>query len=135
MKKIYTILLFFVVLSLSAQSKKSFVKSVQAVSKKVVIQLSGTSQVNEWQEDFIRITTTVQLTNFSEDILKRLFSVGRYSLVSVPKEGVLYLSMPKVLRPVSIKGIYLNEILNYEIFVPRATTVTVERVSQPSDLN
>jgi hypothetical protein len=129
MRKLYTLFFFFVVLGSNAQSEKSFVKSILAESNRVVLQLSGASEFSEWDEDFIRITTTVQLTNFNDDILKRLFSVGRYSLVSVSKQGALYLTMPKVLRPVSIKGVALNELLRHEVFVPKATKVKIEPIS------
>lgn len=136
MKKIYTIFLFFVVLGIQAQSEKSFVKSISAESNQVVLQFAGSTEVNEWNEDFIRITTTVHLTNFNEDILKRLFSVGRYSLEKETNEGKMQLSMPKLLRPVSIKGVQLNERLIYQIFVPKGTNVDIEKpVANTSDVN
>ena len=126
------IILFFFVQISFAQSKKTFVKSLAAETKNIVLNLPGNAEVIEWNEQFVRVTTTIIITNFSEDILKRLFAVGRYSLISSVEQSVMTLNMPKIDRKVSIKGVMLNEILSYKVFVPAGSVVTKSSVFNSS---
>ena len=125
MKKLFTLLIFsFLFTQVTfAQSEKTFVKSMTADASNVVFDLEGNAEVSEWNEKFIRITTTVEVTNFNEDILKRLVSVGRYEFTSTTQDGVMTITLPKIATKVTIRGQMLTEILKYEIFVPAGTNV------------
>jgi len=138
MKKLFTLLIisFLFTQASFAQSQKTFVKSLTAHSNSVAVDLEGNTEISEWSEKFIRVTTTIEVTNFNEDILKRLVSVGRYTLETNTEDGVMNISMPKLATKVTIKGQALNEILTYEIFVPKGTTVeVVSETDSTGDVN
>ncbi len=127
MKTLFTLLFISILFAQAsfAQSQKTFVKSLNPTANSVAIDLEGKVAVNEWSETFIRITTTVEVTNFDEDILKRLVSLGRYSIEAENKDGVMMISIPKLATKVTIKGQVLDEVLTCEIFVPKGMTVDV----------
>lgn len=133
MKTIFT---FFVLLILSVQtsfcqSQKTFVKSLTANASSISVDLEGNTEITEWEESFLRVTTTIELSNFNEDILKRLVSVGRYSVETTTSNGVMTIKMPKLATKVTIRGQVLNEILTYEILVPKG--MTVELIENSND--
>ncbi len=125
MKHIFTILIFTLLFaqSATAQSQKTFVKSLTLESNEILADLDGTMTVSEWDKDFVRITATVNVTNFSEEILKRLFIVGRYSLEAALENEIMVIRMPKLATKVTIKGKELKEKVSYQISVPRGTIV------------
>ena len=125
MKRIFTLffLSFFFTQIAFSQSEKTFVKSLVAHTSNVVVDLEGAATVTEWNEKFIRVTTTVEVTNFSDDILKRLVAVGRYEITGDIEDGVMIVRMPKLATKVTIKGQLLEEIMTYEVFVPEGITV------------
>lgn len=120
-----------------AQSQKTFIKSIPLEgSQTVSLATAGNIEVTEWDKDYIRITTTVEVLNFSEDILKRLVAVGRYSIETENKDGVLVVNMPKVTTQVTIKGSQLKEVFNYQIEVPKNVTVeTAKDVTTTAEIN
>jgi hypothetical protein len=125
MKNLFLILVI-TVLSIPitfAQSQKTFVKSMTADASTVIVNLEGETKVSEWSEKFIRITTTVQVTNSSEEILKRLVLVGRYAISSEVVDGQMRINMPKLATKVTIRGEFLDEELTYHISVPKGVTV------------
>jgi hypothetical protein len=133
MKTIFT---FFVLLILSVQtsfgqSQKTFVKSLTANASSIAVDLEGNTEITEWKESFVRVTTTIELSNFNEEILKRLVSVGRYSVETTTSNDIMTIKMPKLSTKVTIRGQVLNEILTYEILVPEG--MTVEMVISPND--
>ena len=119
------ILFIFVQTTTFAQSQKTFVKSLSIDASDVVINLEGKAVTSEWNEAFIRVTTTVEVTNFSEEMLKRLVAVGRYNIETEVVDGKMIISMPKLSTKVTIKGELLIEVVSYEVFVPKGTNVTV----------
>jgi hypothetical protein len=127
MKKVFTFLIisFLFTQTSFAQSQKTFVKSLAAHSSSIFVDLEGAADISEWSETFIRVTTTIKIRNFNEDILKRLISVGRYTLETTTEDGVMRISMPKLARKVTIKGQALNEVLTYEIFVPSGIAIGI----------
>jgi hypothetical protein len=134
MKTIFTffILSILFVQTSVGQSQKTFVKSLSAnASSSIAVDLEGETKVTEWEESFVRVTTTIELSNFSEEILKRLVSVGRYSIETNTSNGIMTIQMPKLVTKVTIRGQVLNEILTYEILVPEG--MTVEMIKSPSD--
>ncbi|MCP4440354.1 MAG: hypothetical protein GY810_15520 [Aureispira sp.] len=129
MKQFITLLFFmtFCTAISVAQSQKTFIKSLPLDgNQNVTLAAAGNVQVSEWDKDYIRITTTVEVLNFNEDILKRLVAVGRYSLESTTKDGALIVTMPKIATQVTIKGSLLKEVFKYEIQVPKNVTVDTQ---------
>lgn len=127
MKKILFILIFSVILLPIAfpQGQKALIKSFQTDSKELVVDMVGRVLINEWEEDYIRVVSNIEINNFSEQILMRLLMVGRYSITSETVDGALIIRMPKIAHQVSINGEVLKEVLEYQIFVPRGTKVNV----------
>lgn len=133
MKTIFTLFIFSI-LSLSTsfgQSQKTFVKSLSADAASIAVDLEGKTEVTEWEESFIRVTTTIELSNFNEEILKRLVSVGRYNIETTTNDGMMTIQMPKLATKVTIRGQLLNEVLTYEILIPEG--MTVEMVNNFND--
>lgn len=133
MKTIFTffILSILFVQTSVGQSQKTFVKSLTANASSISVDLEGKTEITEWEESFVRVTTTIELSNFNEEILKRLVSVGRYSIETTTSNGIMTIQMPKLATKVTIRGEALNETLTYEILVPKG--MTVEMVANPND--
>ena len=133
MKTIFTFFIFSILFVQTSfgQSQKTFVKSLSANASSISVDLEGKTEVTEWEESFVRVTTTIELSNFSEEILKRLVSVGRYSIETTTNNGVMTIQMPKLATKVTIRGQVLNEVLTYEILVPEG--MTVEMIASPKD--
>lgn len=133
MKTIFTLLIFsiFLVSTSFGQSQKTFVKSLSADAPSIVVDLKGKTEVTEWEESFVRVTTTVELSNFNEEILKRLVSVGRYNIETTTNNGIMTIQMPKLSTKVTIRGEVLNEVLRYEILVPEG--MMVEMLNNPKN--
>lgn len=121
------ILCSFITLQLIAQAEKTLVKSVDLNGNMAVAAvLSGNTTVNEWDKDFIRITTRIELTNSNVSILERLVSVGRYEITVIENGGEMTLAMPKAATAVNLKGTVLVEKFSYEITVPKKVSIRVE---------
>lgn len=135
MKTIFTLFIFSILFTSTSlgQSQKTFVKSLTANASSIAVDLEGKTEVTEWKESFVRITTTIELSNFNEEILKRLVSVGRYSIETTTSNGLMTIQMPKLATKVTIRGQVLNEVLSYQILVPEG--MTVEIVASPNDSN
>lgn len=133
MKTIFTlfILTILFVQTSFGQSQKTFVKSLSAPTSSIAVDLEGKTEIIEWEESFIRVTTTIELTNFNEEILKRLVSVGRYNIETATNDGIMTIQMPKLSTKVTIRGQVLSEILSYDILVPEG--MSVEMISNPND--
>ncbi len=127
MKNILLILIFSVILLPISftQGQKVLIKSFNTDSEELVVDMVGRVLVNEWDEDYVRVMSNIEINNFSEQVLMRLVMVGRYSIVSEMVDGVMVIKMPKIAHHVSIKGEMLEEVLEYQIFVPRGMKVEV----------
>jgi len=125
MKYIFTLIvtIFLGASTLMAQSQKTFVKSMALQGHAIDIDIASTVDVQTWDKDFVRLTVTIDVVNFSEDILKRLFSVGRYELQSTVKDGKMVIAMPKLETTVTIRGQELKEIVNLQVTVPQGVSV------------
>lgn len=105
-----------------AQGQRSFVKPIDVGISDVIFDLPGNVSISEWDNDFVMITATVDLVNASDDILKRLFLAGRYSIQSIDNEdGSVSVVMPKMDIKVTMRGVTLEEKIRYEISVPAKT--------------
>lgn len=139
MKKIVKLIMLFAFVAWAqmglAQSQKTLVKSLTATNDALVATLDGEVTVEEWDEPFIRVTTTVNLTNFDENILKRLVMVGRYSIEATNNEEAMHIGMPKLGTQVTIRGVVLEELVQYQIAVPRGMVVEVVGTQQNTTVN
>lgn len=133
MKTIFTLFILSILFVQTSfgQSQKTFVKSLAINTSSIALDLEGKTEIAEWDETFVRVTTTIELSNFNEEILKRLVSVGRYSIETTTNNGVMTIQMPKLATKVTIRGQVLNETLSYEILVPEG--ITVEVITSPKD--
>jgi hypothetical protein len=130
MKNLITIILisFFLAFQANAQAEKTLVKSVDLNGNIAVAAVfSGNTVVNEWDKDFVRVTTRIELTNSNSSILERLVSAGRYEVKVDEKNGEVLLSMPKVLKPVNLQGNNLIEKFSYEVMIPKRTSIRIEQ--------
>lgn len=127
MKNILFTLIFSLVFMVTsfAQGQKVLIKSFDTDSKELVVDMVGRVLVNEWDEDYIRVMSSIEINNFSENVLMRLLMVGRYSITSETVDGAFIIKMPRIADQVSIKGEMLKEVLEYQIFVPKGTKVNV----------
>lgn len=116
--------------SIQAQSQKTFVKSLVLESRSVIADLDGEVVFEEWDKDFVRVTATVQLTNFDEEMLKRLAIAGRYDLESSLEEGAMYIRMPKLAKQIDIRGQMLEDKVYYKIAVPEGSLVDKKQESK-----
>ncbi|WMX14078.1 MULTISPECIES: hypothetical protein [unclassified Aureispira] len=115
--------------TMNAQVEKTLVKSVAlATSTSAIVNLPGEVSLQEWDKDFIRVTTHLKVDNMSENIVKQLVVVGRYTLATDvdPSNGTLIITMPKVANQVTVKGVLLAEYLSFEINAPEGYQVIIE---------
>lgn len=137
MKKIFTSLFFvfgWIVLT-NAQLTKTLSKSVDLeTTHTAYVMLPGDVVVTEWEEDYLRVTTTLDVENMSEHIVKRLLVLGRYNLVSkTDKYGkMMVLTMPNTANFVTIKGVDLIERYNFAINAPKGYRVIVKDKLNPN---
>lgn len=134
MKSIITlsIMMLMAVATMFGQAQKTLVKSLDTKGAVVLVAaMQGDFKVKETETQFVRITTTINVENFSEDILKKLVEVGRYNIhAEVDASGKMMLLMPALEKRVIIKGVDLIERLSFEIEVPKG--VKVEIASKPT---
>lgn len=126
MKYIYTIIITLLLLTFAQfmDAQRSIVKSINLEgTQNVTLAMGGELSATEWDRDYIRITARIKLSNSTDDILKRLIRLGRYGIESKIKEGTLWLSMPKLERIVIIENQHLEEILSYEVQLPKGVTL------------
>ena len=113
----------------NAQVDKVLVKSVAlTASASAIVDLPGEASLTTWDNDFIRVTTYLKVDNMSENIVKQLVIVGRYTLTTEldATTGTLVITMPKVANQVTVKGVSLAEYLHFEINAPEGYQVVIE---------
>ena len=138
MKKLLTVLVFVLGLTtiINAQAVKTLTKSVALnQTQKAYAVLPGEVAVSEWKENFIRVTTTVNVKNMSDNIVKRLIMVGRYGLeIKEDKSGdMMIIKMPKVAHHVTVQGVELDESYSFEINCPKGYKVVVKDILNPGN--
>lgn len=137
MKVKITFLILSLATLLNAQVEKTLVKSLPIVtstsfSEEVLVTLPGDAEVRTWDEEFIRITTYISVSNMSERIVDQLIMVGRYTLSSDINDGtgVMHITMPKMANTITVKGVELSELLRFEISVPKGFPINVKNAAQ-----
>ena len=100
MKTLLTLLVLVLAATTTfAQTEKTLTKSLALnETHTAFVMLPGDVSLTTWDENFLRVTTTIQVANMSENIVKRLVVVGRYSIeTKEDKFGkMMVIKMPKV---------------------------------------
>jgi branched-subunit amino acid aminotransferase/4-amino-4-deoxychorismate lyase len=110
-----------------SQVQKNIVKSYQYNNAHVItLAVEGEVVIEEWDENIVRLVTTIDALNFNEPTLKALTEAGRYTASSKNVDDAMILTMLKAQRDLEIRGILIEEKYTFKIFVPRG--VTVEQV-------
>lgn len=118
------ILLFAVVLLAQGQAEKNIVKSYPHEGASIVtLAANGVVEIEEWDEEIVRLVTHINAVNFNEQTLKALAQAGRYTATSKHVDGTLILTMLKAQRELVIRGVKVEERYRFKIYVPRGTTV------------
>lgn len=119
--------------TLQAQVTKTLTKSIDlAQTKTAYVQLPGFTNVSDWDENFIKVTTTVNVNNMTDGTVKTLVIIGRYNIeASTDKYGeAIVIKMPKADHFVIVKGVDLEERYSFDIKAPKGYNVIVKK-NQP----
>jgi hypothetical protein len=122
---ILSIIVFFCcVVATQAQVQKNIVKSYQHEGASIVtLAVDGEVEIEEWDEEIVRLVTSIDAVNFNEATLKALTEAGRYTASSKNVDGNFILTMLKAQKEVTLRGSKIEEKYRFKIFVPRGTTV------------
>ena len=127
-------IMLFTTIDSNAQVQKNMVKSYQYTGVKTIkLAVEGTVEVEEWDEQLVRLITTIDAVNFNEQTLKALAEAGRYTCASKDNYQELILTMVKAQRELVLRGIKIEEKYSFKIFVPKG--VTVEQVKHEEVAN
>lgn len=119
-----TIFFLFCAVATHAQIQKNIVKSYQHEGAQLVtLAVEGEVEVEEWDENIVRLVTSIDAINFNEATLKALTEAGRYTASSKNINGNFILTMLKAQKEVTLKGVKIEEKYHFKLFVPRGTTV------------
>jgi len=119
MKQIlFTLTMLVLSTSIFAQAEKTLLKSVLINTGTASIELPGEVSVSTWDKPYIRVTATIKTTNFTEEVLKRIVSAGRYEIQASQEDGLTVISMPKLINQVTIGGVKMIEIFKFEVQMP-----------------
>ncbi len=119
MKQIlFTLTMLVLSTSIFAQAEKTLLKSVLINTGTASIELPGEVSVSTWDKPYIRVTATIKTTNFTEEVLKRIVSAGRYEIQASQEDGLTVISMPKLINQVTIGGVKMVEIFKFEVQMP-----------------
>lgn len=117
-----------------AQTEKVLVKTIATTnSTNAIIDLPGEVAINEWEENTIRVTTYLNVPNMSENIVKQLLIVGRYTLEATTDETTqtVTITMPKMKGQVTVKGVQLVELLRFEVNAPAGYQIDIKTDDLP----
>lgn len=119
-----TIFLLFCVVAIQAQVQKNIVKSYQHNGAKLItLAVEGQVEIEEWDEEIVRLVTSIDAVNFNASTLKALTEAGRYTASSKNIDGNFILTMLKAQKEIILRGTKIEEKYRFKLFVPRGTTV------------
>lgn len=119
-----TIFLLFCVVAIQAQVQKNIVKSYQHDGAKLItLAVEGQVEIEEWDEEIVRLVTSIDAVNFNAATLKALTEAGRYTASSKNVNGNFILTMLKAQKEIILRGTKIEEKYRFKLFVPRGTTV------------
>ncbi len=130
MKQIlFTLTMLVLSTSIFAQAEKTLLKSVLINTGTASIELPGEVSVSTWDKPYIRVTATIKTTNFTEEVLKRIVSAGRYDIQGIQENGLTIINMPKLGNQVTIGGVKMVEIFKFEVQIPETMDSKVNPVN------
>jgi len=128
-------ILLFSTWDASAQVQKNMVKSFQySGAKTITLAVEGEIEVEEWDEQLVRLVTTIDAVNFGEGTLKALTEAGRYTATAKDDYSSLILTMLKAQKELTIRGVKIQEKYKFKIFVPRGVTIEQVKHAEVADL-
>lgn len=94
---------------------------INDICQPVVFMFYDDVQVEEWENNYIKIETTINALNFSETLLNYLIETGRYNIkvTERPEDGAKVLSMPKRELVIMKQNADVEEFLNIQIYIPK----------------
>lgn len=108
---------------ISAQSEMTITRSFQTTGIHSDLELGFSAdslEVVEWHEDFIRLEVKIS-SNVSEEMLKKLVTIGRYGLSFINNSFL----MAKTVNAVIVKGVEVKEFFKVKVFVPKGFTFQI----------
>lgn len=106
-----------------AQTQRTLVKTlaVEHTEYEAIFALKGDVEVEEWDNQTIRIVTTITTQNTTENVLKALVAAGRYNYEMTIDEvnQTITIDMPKKDNAIIINGVDLDDQLDYKIYIPK----------------
>lgn len=137
MKNLFIVLLFVIggIVTTSGQVIKVLSRSIDLENTHTMyVMLPGAVTTTEWEEDYLRVTTTIQVDNITESVVKRLMVIGRYNLETKTDKykNRMVLTMPNAANYISIKGVGLVEEYKFEVNVPKGYTIVVKDNLNPN---
>ncbi len=133
MKTITTTLLMLLMTTISfgQNAEKILVKAFNLQGNNaVVLNLDGNSEVETWNENYVRVQMTIGIENGSEGMLKSLIKVGRYNLKGTASASGFEITMPNIAKKVTVGGQELNETFSYVVYAPK--NVSVQNLNEAS---
>lgn len=124
MKNIFVWLFAIVLVSTQgiAQSSKTITQSIPLDgANEVVFNIPAKVELVEWNNDYMRVETTVTLAHLSETILKSIIMSGRYHLDAKNVDGVVTLTSPKSELVVMVGGKEMMDEVSYKVMLPKKT--------------
>ena len=105
------------------QTQKTLVKTlaVEQTTYEAIFALKGNVEVEEWDNQTIRIITTITTTNTAKNVLKALIIAGRYNYEMTVDQvnQTITIDMPKKENAIIINGVDLDDKLEYKIYIPK----------------
>lgn len=122
-------------LAFAQVAEKTLVKSFNLQGQQlVVLNLDGDVQVQEWNNDIMRVQMTISIPNVHTTTLKSLVQAGRYNLKSKLGDESYEVYSPGLQREVKIKGQKLDEKINYIVYAPNDVVVKLAGEASTSNI-
>lgn len=118
------------------QASKTYVKTVDPqMSQQISLEFDHPYEVEQWDEDGLRMLIDVKLLNGSEKILEQLMLAGRYKITKEKKGEAFAIDIPGLKKEVTIRGEKLEEEVTLKLMVPRYTLVDSEEENGLATVN
>jgi hypothetical protein len=124
-KTLLTIPLLLLSIVSIGQAERTFVKSFNLQGRQtVILNLGDNIQVNQSDNDLMRVLMTVSTPTMSDAMLKSIAESGRYMLKNdMTAPSTFVVTVPGVQRTIKINGNDLKETITFTVFVPKNVTV------------
>ncbi len=125
MKNLVLLLCFVLTSSFAfAQAGKTYVKTIDPqASQQIQLQFDYPYDVEQWDEENMRMLIDVTLKNGNDQILEQLMLAGRYKITKKKVGDAFQIDIPGLKKEVTIRGQKLEEEVTLKLKVPRYTLV------------